>query len=71
MNDKADSKRPALVRAWRNVITKPNRAEELVVELDREIELFHVRRSDLCCCERLIEPEPDSHRNSTVSRRQV
>ncbi|KZV85976.1 hypothetical protein EXIGLDRAFT_233208 [Exidia glandulosa HHB12029] len=42
VNDKVEGKSPALVRVWRNVITKPNRAEALLGELDREIELFHI-----------------------------
>ncbi|KZV84133.1 hypothetical protein EXIGLDRAFT_842446, partial [Exidia glandulosa HHB12029] len=40
---KAGSKNNALIRAWRNVVTKPNRAEALVAELEREIQLFHLR----------------------------
>ncbi|KZV85983.1 hypothetical protein EXIGLDRAFT_698801 [Exidia glandulosa HHB12029] len=42
VNDEVESKSPALVRVWRNIITKPNRAETLLAELDREIELFHI-----------------------------
>ncbi|KZV84136.1 hypothetical protein EXIGLDRAFT_297664 [Exidia glandulosa HHB12029] len=42
VNDKVEGKKPTLVRVWRNVIIKPNRAEALLAELDREIELFHI-----------------------------
>ncbi|KZV95525.1 hypothetical protein EXIGLDRAFT_766094 [Exidia glandulosa HHB12029] len=39
----AGSKNNALVRVWQNVVSKPNRAETLVVELEREIQLFQAR----------------------------
>ncbi|KZV84135.1 hypothetical protein EXIGLDRAFT_727585 [Exidia glandulosa HHB12029] len=39
---KVGSKKNALTRAWRNVVTKPNRAERLVVELEREVQLFQL-----------------------------
>ncbi|KZV92360.1 hypothetical protein EXIGLDRAFT_718448 [Exidia glandulosa HHB12029] len=39
---KAGGKNNALTRVWRNVVTKPSRAETLVVELEREIQLFQL-----------------------------
>ncbi|KZV85957.1 hypothetical protein EXIGLDRAFT_775039 [Exidia glandulosa HHB12029] len=36
----AGSKKHPMIRLWQTVITKPIRAETLVVELDREIQLF-------------------------------
>ncbi|KZV95520.1 hypothetical protein EXIGLDRAFT_834246 [Exidia glandulosa HHB12029] len=39
----AGGKSNALARVWHNVVTKPNRAETLVVKLDQEIQLFEAR----------------------------
>ncbi|KZW00981.1 hypothetical protein EXIGLDRAFT_830401 [Exidia glandulosa HHB12029] len=42
VDTKAGSKNNALTRVWQNVVAKPNRAETLVVELEREIQLFQL-----------------------------
>ncbi|KZV81384.1 hypothetical protein EXIGLDRAFT_731371 [Exidia glandulosa HHB12029] len=39
---KAGSKNNALTRVWQSVVAKPNRAETLVAELEREIQLFQL-----------------------------
>ncbi|KZV92344.1 hypothetical protein EXIGLDRAFT_76578 [Exidia glandulosa HHB12029] len=38
----AGGKSNALARVWHNVVTKPNRAETLVLKLDQEIQLFQL-----------------------------
>ncbi|KZV98376.1 hypothetical protein EXIGLDRAFT_832180 [Exidia glandulosa HHB12029] len=42
VSDKAGRRSNPLTRFWQNVVTKPNRAETLVVEIEREIQLFQL-----------------------------
>lgn len=69
---KAGVNNNALTRVLQNVIIKPNRAESLVVELEREIQLFQARShpvvscspAQLCTAPHGNTAEPDSRRDS-------